>query len=309
MLNPHPNMAQNLELFHLLPSAQKIALLPSHERLHYIKKDIWIGYTRAQYAISKLDNLFNHPGRQRMPNLLIVGPTNNGKSMIIQKFKRMKGTGKDILADKEHLPIIHMQMPSDPKVSRFYSMLLATIGTPFSQRLRISELETLILKILRQIDLRMLVIDEVHNLLAGSNAQQREFLNLLRFLGNELQLPIICVGTRDAYLAIRSDDQLENRFEPLTLPLWKNDEEFLKLLASFAAVLPLRRLSLLHESQIAQYILTKSEGTIGEIATLLTRAARVAIENNEEHIHYNTLKLADYMSPTERKCAFERMLA
>ena len=31
----------------------------------------------------------NHPKRQRMPNLLIVGPTNNGKSMIIEKFKRM----------------------------------------------------------------------------------------------------------------------------------------------------------------------------------------------------------------------------
>lgn len=41
---------------------------------------------------------------------------------------------------------------------------------------------------------------------------------LLRFLGNELKIPIVGDGTRDAYLAIRSDDQLENRFAPFVLP-------------------------------------------------------------------------------------------
>ena len=28
------------------------------------------------------------PNKQRMPNLLLVGPTNNGKSMIVEKFRR-----------------------------------------------------------------------------------------------------------------------------------------------------------------------------------------------------------------------------
>jgi hypothetical protein len=31
----------------------------------------------------------------------------------------------------------------------------------------------------------------------------------------------VCLGIRDAYLAIRTDDQLENRFHPLVLPLWE----------------------------------------------------------------------------------------
>ncbi len=39
-----------------------------------------------------------------------------------------------------------------------------------------------------------------------------KFLNLIRFLGNQLRIPLVGVGTREAYLAIRSDDQLENRF-------------------------------------------------------------------------------------------------
>lgn len=34
-------------------------------------------------------------------------------------------------------------------------------------------------------------------------------------LCNELRILLVGVGAREAYLAIRSDDQLENRFEPI----------------------------------------------------------------------------------------------
>ena len=74
------------------------------------------------------------------------------------------------------------------------------------------------LRLLRAAGVRVLVIDELHNVLAGRGDVRREFLNLIRFLGNELRIPLVGVGTREAYLAIRSDDQLENRFEPFTLP-------------------------------------------------------------------------------------------
>lgn len=64
-----------------------------------------------------------------MPNLLIVGPTNNGKSMIVERFRRLnapKPSGGD--TDKETIPIVAMQMPADPAQARFYSMLLSTMG-------------------------------------------------------------------------------------------------------------------------------------------------------------------------------------
>jgi hypothetical protein len=45
-------------------------------------------------------------------------------------------------------------------------------------------------------------------------------------------VPIVGVGTREASLAIRSDDQLENRFEPVILPLWQEGPELMALRAS-----------------------------------------------------------------------------
>ena len=71
---------------------------------------------------------------------------------------------------------------------------------------------------MRATDTRLLVIDELHNLLSGTSMQQRRLLNLLRWLGNELQIPLVGVGTAEALRAIRSDDQLVNRFEPFALP-------------------------------------------------------------------------------------------
>jgi hypothetical protein len=127
-------------------------------------------------------------------------------------------------------------------------------------------------------------------------------------LGNELRIPIIGVGTREAYLAVRSDDQLENRFEPIVLPLWNTGEDTLSLLASFAAALPLQRPSDIATPDMAQYLLTRSEGTIGELTRLLTAAAIAAVESGEERINRRTLVMADYAGPTERRRLFEREL-
>jgi hypothetical protein len=100
----------------------------------------------------------------------------------------------------------------------------------------------------------MLVIDELHNILAGNGVNRREFLNLLRFLGNELRIPLVGVGTRETYLAIRSDDPLGNRFAPMMLPLWEADDDCCSLLASFAASLPLRRQSPIATPDVARYL-------------------------------------------------------
>ena len=88
---------------------------------------------------------------------------------------------------------------------------------------------------------RFLVIDEVHNILSGSRLQQRRLLNLLRWLGNELQIPLVAVGTAEALHAVQSDDQLANRFEPIGLPPWRDGEEYRQLLSTLEALLPLRR--------------------------------------------------------------------
>lgn len=294
------------DLTHLLPAVQEIAKLPVADRLQHIRTDRWIGYPRAVETLNLLESLYAWPKKKRMPNLLLIGPTNNGKSMIVEKFRRIHPATSCV--DQEWIPVLSVQMPSEPSVSRFYLALLAAMGAPVRPRQRLSEMEQLALSLLRRVGVRMLIIDELHNILAGNSVSRREFLNLLRFLGNELGIPLVGVGTRDAYLAIRTDDQLENRFQPVALPLWEVNADCCSLLASFATSLPLRRPSHIASQEMARYLLARSEGTIGELAQLLISAAIIAIESGEEAITHGSLSLCDYAGPGERRRQFEREL-
>ena len=298
------------DLSHLLPEARVVAELPDQERVDHIRsEEWWVGYRRAQAMLERLEDLFRHgPGQLRPPNLLILGPTNNGKSMIAEKFRRDHEAGPTRDADAETIPVVAVQMPTEPTVTRFYASLLSRLGAPTRPGLRKYDLEQILLRVLRGVKARALLIDELHNMLAGAPTARREFLNLLRWLGNELRIPLVGLGTRDAYIAIRSDPQLENRFEPLVLPLWKAGPDATRLLASFAAALPLRQPSELHRPDLIHTVLTRSGGTIGEITALL-RAAAVAAVGTDEAITERTLELAEYRGPAERRHAVEHELA
>lgn len=299
-----------MTLNHLLPSVQAIAALSAEERMDKLKQDHWIGYTQAEQALVKLEDLFRHPKRVRMPNMLIIGPTNNGKTMIVEKFKRHHLPYES--KDQSHLvvPVLMIQMPSAPTIKRFYATIITSLGSPVTgsgYNLLVNQ-EIVILKLLKATQTRVLIIDEIHNILAGNPHKQREFLNVLRFLGNTLQISIVGVGVKEAYLAIRSDDQLENRFAPLVLPLWRDNHEFMRLLASFQSILPLQRPSHLIDDNIRAIILNRTEGTIGEIVTLLIQATSTAIRSGKEFIDAEILKQTDYQSPTQRRRLYESIL-
>lgn len=273
----------------------------------------WIGYDRAQEALRRFEHLLRYgPGRLRPPNALLLSPTNNGKSMVVEKFRRDHTPAPVTETDAENLPVVVVQMPTNPTISRFYAALLAEVGAPGPRAgggVRTHDLEQMALTVLRAIHARVLVIDELHNMLAGSASARREFLNLLRYLGNALRIPLIGVGTQEAYLAIRTDPQLENRFEPFILPLWEPGSETATLLMSFVASLPLRGSSSdLLRPDVIRTVLTRTGGTIGEMLSLLRAAAIVAIETGEESINEYTLRVADYKGPVERRMSIERQL-
>jgi hypothetical protein len=221
------------DLSHLHAAVRDMARLPATERVQLVRADRWIGYAAATDALERLDTLLAWPARQRMPNLPLIGPTNNGKSMIVEKFRRAHPPVSH--DDHEEIPVLVVQMPSDPSITRFYAALLTGPGAPNkSAHYQMPGLEHLVLTLMRRCGVRMLVIDELHNVFGGRGDRRREFLNLLRFLGNELRIPLVSVGTQEAYLAIRADDQLENRFAPLTLPRWEPASQACSLLASFS---------------------------------------------------------------------------
>lgn len=295
------------EFAHLSSATQAIVHLQSPERLAHLHGQWWISHPRAKAALDRLEAvLADGPGRIRPPYLLIVGPTNNGKSMIAEKFRRLHPPERSACGGREVIPVVVMQMPSEPSSRRFYSALLTALNAPVSFYVHGAQLQRHALELLRAVQARVLIIDELHNVLAGAHARRAECLNTLRFLGNELRMPIVGLGTKQAQIAVRSDDQLENRFEPVPLPPWEDNLEFARLLTSFERALPLREPSGLGASLgLRSLILRRSTGLIGEVAAFLTSATTHALAQGRERIDRTTLDGCGYRGPEERRALFE----
>ncbi len=293
----------DLKFPHLLASAQLLADASNEIRIRHIRADRWIGYGRAELALAEMEDLLSFPERTRMPNMILVGSTNNGKTMIVEKFRRQHSPPSDP-ADPDgvlSVPVLKVQMPSTPDERRFFSAVLAALGAPDHLNDRLPTKLHVGVRLMRAALVRLLIIDELHNVLAGSYDQQRRFLNLLRWLGNELRIPIVAVGTAEALRAIQSDDQLANRFTPFHLPLWSVGPEYVRLLNTLEAVLPLRRPSGLAQPAMAQRILIAAEGVLGEILAIVMRAAVCAIATCEEAIRPSILDQIRFIPPTQRR--------
>ncbi|MFS8977653.1 TniB family NTP-binding protein [Cupriavidus necator] len=137
---------------------------------------------------------------------------------------------------------------------------------------------------LREVSPRMLVVDEVHHLLAGSYREQRASLNLLKFLANDLKMTIVLVGTHDAEFALQTDSQMSSRFARFEMPRWQESEAFRGLMAAFERILPLRRPSNLSRREIVSAVLEASGGLTGEVSRLLNSATELAIRDGREMI-------------------------
>ena len=196
-------------------------------------------------------------------------------------------------------------MPPTPRERDFYIELLVAMGAVVPLGLSAAALRHRARILARQLDVRVLVIDEIHAMLAGTFREQRIFLNALRFLANDLRLPLVCAGTHEAKQALMTDQQLADRFEARELPAWRDDVACQALLASFGAILPLRHPSALHHPKLQTRILALCGGVTVRICRLLEAAAIRAITTGRERIDLelltDDLATASLVSIAERR--------
>src|ERR1700694_5724240 len=124
-------VAAAMDLAHLRLEIRELARLPPAERLARMPANRWIGYGRASQAVAFLERLFAaEPGRVRPRNLLVVGPTNNGKTAIAEHFLRIHPQHSSEDGEHEVIPVLLVQMPPSPTVGRLYAAVLAGLGMP-----------------------------------------------------------------------------------------------------------------------------------------------------------------------------------
>lgn len=286
---------------HLGKEAAAIIDASDEDRIRAIQAGTWIAYSRAKEVLDRMEELLGYPPIPRMPNLLVVGVSNNGKTQILNHFLAKHPPNPNPGGDASIVPVVYVQAPSTPDVRDLCTRILYAVNAPFKESGSVADRIFAVKKVLGGIGTRMLLIDDIQHMLSGGAVKQREFRNAIKDLGNELRISIVAAGIEDAYTVFATDEQLSNRFEMAALPVWKMDKEYGRLLATLEQRLPLRKPSDLKSPELMQKIYWMSEGPIGEIHEVLKRAAVQAIRKKTEQITLGLLDELSWTKPSERK--------
>ena len=268
---------------HLTDDASAALAESIDERIYFIRSKRWIAYPKAIEILGHLNALLKHPRTTRMPSLAVYGDSGMGKSMLVEKFKDDYALSASDRPGGPKVKLLVVELAGRPNERRLFAQILAVLGAPQNPRATIVELERTTVRLLGDLGVQVLVLDEIHNVLAASWREQRVVFNTLRYLSNELKLSLVCFGIMEARQAIHGDVQLARRFNSVSLRRWMAGKEFEQLVLAIVRNLPLKEPSVLTVKGLRR-ILQASGGVSAHIFRMLNDVAIEAIETGAERI-------------------------
>ncbi len=287
---------------HLTATAAVMADLDDEVRIAYIRRDRFVIHKRAEAVLTELEMLYRMEDAVRPQGRLMVGRSLMGKSTIFDEFLRNHRASDNPEGDAAIVPVLLVQYPDAAKEG-IYPEILSKLNARMPTNSKLQDLRKATVDLLRRVGVRLLLIDELHNVLEGSANAQRKGLNSIKYLMNELRRPVVCAGTVEVLNAIKSDPQMYSRLKRLPLARFEDDADFQELLAGFELLLPLRKPSNLYDEMLSSYIFQASLGVVGEVADLLNSAAIYAIESGIECITEDVIKAVTGQRPTDEEIA------
>ena len=272
------------------------------ERIYFIRSKRWVAYPKAIEILAHLNALLKHPRTTRMPSLAVYGDSGMGKSRLVEKFKDDYALSTREKPRGPKAKLLVVELAGRPNERRLFAQILAVLGAPQNPRATIVELERTTVRLLGDLGIQVLVLDEIHNVLAASWREQRVVFNTLRYLSNELKLSLVCFGIMEARQAINGDVQLARRFNSVSLPRWIAGKEFEQLVLAIVRNLPLKEPSVLTVKGLRR-ILLASDGVSARIFRMLNDVAIEAIETGVERITDEALER--YKPVGEGEAAFQ----
>lgn len=291
---------------HLSAVVAQVADMDDQARIDYIGKDRFIAHKRASEILNELDALCQLDDAIRPQGRLLIGHPLMGKSTLVNEFLRRHSASDNPGGDAAIVPVVSIQLPESAKEG-VYPEILGSFCAKLPKSAKPHDVRHGTVDFLQRIGMRVLLIDEFHNILEGSALAQRKGLNSVKYLMNRLRRPVVVIGTSDLINAIGRDRQISSRLKPIVLPRFKDDQDFQELLVGFEMVLPLRKPSNLQDPELSTLIYVHTLGIMGDVADLLNEAAKIAIKESTERITEVEIRAVMDALPTKARSLYEQL--
>ncbi|WP_409260330.1 TniB family NTP-binding protein [Pseudomonas putida] len=270
--------AIKLDFNHVHQSIHKLFNLSDQERMLACARDLWVRHPSAERIIDSIHFAMKMEGRINAPCMLCVAPGGTGKTALIHELRK-----RDVYAENK---MLFVTMHQNANNYNLRDLILVEMGLKVGRRARAGD--NLTPEMQNQIKfnkIRGIVIDEVHDALTLTAAQQRQNLSLLKNLSSDIYgLSVFAFGVPAAARVLRQDTQLERRYAVRSLAAWVNGPEYRSFVATYINMLPLKNQTNLKDQQLYLKIFEKSQGLTDNIVKIIQSAAMVAILDKSERI-------------------------
>ncbi|MEZ2416337.1 TniB family NTP-binding protein [Luteibacter sp. RCC_6_2] len=282
---------------HLAPPVRADLDLAPALRARRMLAERFLPHERLQAVIDYVDFLFYRPMQTRASGLVVSGRPGAGKSMLakclLKRYPQEQATDTQPIS----LPVLSIEMTGAREAKTLYNRMLANLGVPDAMGYVGADRERMVLKVCRAVRVRMLILDEIQDVLTSTARQQRIALDTIKYLMNELQIPIITLGTSAAPDAMQLDEHLNARFAYRSLPQWEADAFLTSFLSALESSLPLHQPSGLTSLETRKLLVKLSGGVLDKIVKTVCYAGAYAVETGEERITAALLQRAAVQPP------------
>lgn len=285
------------------------------DKLTWVANNHFVYYPKATLIIEYLDRIYNEMIRRKgdfpsdVRGLTIVGDSGTGKTSIIQEFIRLHNETNDLMNPFNHKIGIAVLESGITGLRGLYSSILQAFGSEYGNmklvkqwRVRVHDLETVLLDYLRRGRLKMLFIDEFQH--TSRLRERTDVIDQLKRTMLVSQVAFIPVGIQQGVKDVVEQDRQLARRCPIKsfsqLDYWTYNEDFRIFLREYEKFLPFPESSDLSSKDLSKLIFGKEKyehptqgidcTALAELTYFLKDVAARALEMGEDYITTNRIR-------------------
>ncbi len=198
--------------------------------------------------------------------------------------------------DQTRRRTLFVNTPAQATQKSLAETILLAAGDPIGGRGTQAQMTMRVARLLKDLRVELLVLDEFHHLVTGSTKRVAfETAEWVKTLLNVGVCPILLVGIERVRVVLDTNEQLQGRCwtRPVLAPFgWSGAQEqasFRKLLAGFGSLLKTPTAQPLDSPEVAEAMHRATGGAIGEVALLLEKACDLAARRKQARITLDLL--------------------
>ncbi len=278
------------EYAHLAPEVIPLLALPMVERVRSMSRDFFIKYPSVMKAFEHVDFMLQTELSERAEGLLICGDSGHGKSSIAMAMIRRYAARQATETEAAKMAPLYIDLTSVKDANEIFIRLLAQVGHPVRGRLLAEKRRAALIEAMTASAIDLIIIDELQDLLAATEAQKKNCLQAIRYIMNHGKRPVVLMGNALAQSTLNEDPHLAARYDTLLLPEWRAGPELARLLDAIMRMYPLKKRSDVTSMTAMKCLVGLTKGNLRDIRRRLSRAAMLAVEDGSESVTVATLK-------------------